>query len=122
MKRTIPAVILLVIVAALTVAGTLYTDHTFRTLEQELIIARENAAAGRYAQSEQALQAYEDEFLRRQDVLLLFVDRNLVLEARANGSVLLSYTNEDNVQDFLAELERTLQLLESIRSTQHRIL
>lgn len=122
MKRTIPAVILLVIVAALTVVGTLYTDHTFRTLEQELIIARENAAAGRYAQSEQALRAYEDEFLRRQDVLLLFVDRNLVLEARANGSVLLSYTNEDNVQDFLAELDRTLQLLESIRSTQHRIL
>lgn len=122
MKRTIPAVILLVIVAALTVAGTLYTDRTFRTLEQELITARENAAAGRYAQSEEALRAYEDEFLRRQDVLLLFVDRNLVLEARANGSVLLSYTNEDNVQDFLAELDRTLQLLESIRSTQHRIL
>ncbi len=122
MRRILPALLLLVVVVALTAAGTLYTDRAFLLLEEHLQKARSCALAGDYAGSDAELRTYNDEFARRQDLLLLFVDRNLVLEARANGSVLLSYTNEENLQDFLAELDRTVQLLCSIRATQHRIL
>lgn len=122
MKRIFPALALIALMLLLTVAGTLFTERVFSALQRELDEAEACARAEDYPQAQKALKDYEEVFEREEPYLLLFVDRDLLLETRAAGAALLPYADAEHKQDFLVELDRLTKMISSIRETQRRLI
>lgn len=122
MKRVIPAVVLLIVAAALTVYGSVYVSKTTSQLIGLLGAAQQRCNEGDYAGAQEALSDYCQEYRRNEPALLLFVRRDMLAELTRIAEPLFDYANQEMRYDFLTEIRRAVLQLEIIRESQFKLI
>ena len=115
MKRLIYVAIIIVVVTGATIYSTIKIDRV--TLE--MISKLEQAYEYNNNQDYENAKKTVDDFLqildRNELLFLLFVRRDLVHNVRTASASLKDYANNETVNDFNADLMKTIEYIEVIR-------
>ena len=122
MKRVVPAVVLLIVAAGLTIYGTLFINQKTSELTDLLNAAHSCCTNRDYHGASDNLEKFCQTFNKNEAILILFVRRDLLAELMRIAEPLFDYANEEMRYDFCIETQRAVTQLEIIRESQFKLI
>ena len=122
MKRSLPAIVLLLITVTVTYLGTNYVDQKSDELIEILQDAHEACHRQDYDKVIQILDAYQQTFDRDEFILMLVVRHDMLSELMRIAAPLENYAYEETEHDFCIEANRAIEQLSLIRDAQFRLI
>lgn len=115
MKRLIPAILLLLVVAGLVIYSRIAIKDVSNSLIGVLNVAIRHNDAGEYELALESVGDFQAILAKNELLLNTFVSRDKIYNVKNASATLTSYANEETKNDFNAEANRTIANLEEVK-------
>lgn len=122
MKRSMPAVILLLVTLIFVFFGTQYIEAKTTEMIDLLDKAHIACMSGEYNDSAKLIDQYQSAYKADERILILLVRHDMLAELTRIVSPLKNYAYEETKHDFCVEATRAIEQLEVIREAQFRLI